>query len=99
MSKVEGGGAIDPPPPLKALCNYFFFEAYRVKQRRIAENWQRSSLIFDLMVCSCRFNYYTRNVELETYFQMKKTASKLDQPDRRYTSLKSAVLNNNYRQT
>ena len=27
MSKVEGGvGRIDPPPP-KASCNYFFFEA------------------------------------------------------------------------
>ena len=29
MSKVEEGGPIDPPP-LKASCNYFFFEASRV---------------------------------------------------------------------
>ena len=37
VSKAEGGGGpIDPPatppPPPKASCNYFFFEASRVKQ-------------------------------------------------------------------
>ena len=34
VSKVEGrGGPIDlPPPPLKASCNYFFFEASRVNK-------------------------------------------------------------------
>ena len=32
MSKVEGGS--DWPPPLKASCNYFFFEATRVKNCR-----------------------------------------------------------------
>ena len=32
MSKVEGGGGpINPPPPPKCSCNYFFFEASRVK--------------------------------------------------------------------
>ena len=30
MSKVEGG-RVRLPPPLKASCNYFFFEASRVK--------------------------------------------------------------------
>ena len=30
MLKVKGG-PIDPPPPLKASCNYFFFEDSRVK--------------------------------------------------------------------
>ena len=29
--KVEGGGGpIEPPPPLKASCNYFFLKASRV---------------------------------------------------------------------
>ena len=33
MSKVEGGEApIDPPSPLKASCNCFFFEASRVNK-------------------------------------------------------------------
>ena len=27
VSKVEGGGGPIDPPPLKASCNYFFFEA------------------------------------------------------------------------
>ena len=34
MNCVEsrrGGGPIDPLPPLKASCNYFFFEASRVE--------------------------------------------------------------------
>ena len=31
MSKVEGGGGPIESPPLKASCNYFFFEASRVK--------------------------------------------------------------------
>ena len=31
MSKVEGGGVRLTPPPLKALCNYFFLKASRVK--------------------------------------------------------------------
>ena len=32
MSKVEGGGGqIDTHPPLEVSCNYFFFEASRVK--------------------------------------------------------------------
>ena len=31
MSKVEGGEGPITPPPLKASCNYFFFEASRVK--------------------------------------------------------------------
>ena len=30
MSKVEGGGGPTDPSPLKASCNYFFFEASRV---------------------------------------------------------------------
>ena len=30
MSKVEGGGGSIDPLPLKASCNYFFFEASRV---------------------------------------------------------------------
>ena len=30
MSRVEGGGPIDNPPP-KASCNYFFQKASRVK--------------------------------------------------------------------
>ena len=32
VSKVEGGS--DWPPPLKASCNYFFFEASKVKNCR-----------------------------------------------------------------
>ena len=35
MSNVEGGGGpidLPPPPPLKASCNYFFFEASRVNK-------------------------------------------------------------------
>ena len=36
MSKVKGGGPIDPPP-LKASCNYFFWKASRVKAKIIAE--------------------------------------------------------------
>ena len=31
MLKVEGGGGPIDPPPLKASCNYFFFEASRDK--------------------------------------------------------------------
>ena len=31
MSKVEAGGGPIDPPPLEASCNYFFFEASRVK--------------------------------------------------------------------
>ena len=38
MSKVEGGGGpIEPPPPLKALCNYFFFEASRVNNTLVSK--------------------------------------------------------------
>ena len=33
MSKVEeGGGGVDPHPPFKASCEYFFFEASRVNR-------------------------------------------------------------------
>ena len=35
-------------------------------------------------------------VGIETYFQMKNTVSKSDQADRRYTALKSGVLNKNW---
>ena len=36
VSKVIGGGGpIDTPPPLKASCNYFFFEASRVKYQTL----------------------------------------------------------------
>ena len=31
MLKVDAGSPIAPPPPPKASCNYFFFEASRVK--------------------------------------------------------------------
>ena len=39
MNCVEGkrGGPIDPPPPLKASCNYFFLKASRVKAKIIAK--------------------------------------------------------------
>ena len=44
MSKVEaGGGPIDPPPPLEASCNYFFFEASRVK-----DGWSSPPCAFKL---------------------------------------------------
>ena len=32
MSKVEGGGGVRLTLPLKASCNYFLFEASRVKR-------------------------------------------------------------------
>ena len=34
MSKVEGGG-VRLTPPVKASCNYFFFEASRVKKGNV----------------------------------------------------------------
>ena len=43
MSKVEGvGGPIDPLPPQKVSCNYFFFEASRVNDlfmRSLRVDW------------------------------------------------------------
>ena len=43
MSKVEGGVRLTPPP-LKALCNYFFFEASRVKEQ--SDLFSTNGLVF-----------------------------------------------------
>ena len=50
MSKVDGGGPIDPPP-LKASCNYFFLKASRVKDIKIkvGRRSKQSSLFFMLL--------------------------------------------------
>ena len=59
----------------------------------MAKKWQRLTLLFDLKRCFDCLEFYTKNVELETYSQMKETALQSDKADRRYTGLKLGVLN------
>ena len=55
MSKVEGGrGAIDHPPRLEASCNYFFFEASRVKRKTFFKA--------DKVIASYQLVFFSKNI-------------------------------------
>ena len=79
MSKVEGGGGfrLTPPPPLvKASCNYFFFEASRVKltaifQSNFDPNNLSNKINRDNRWCSRKYKHACSN-----YFAVKKFASR-----------------------
>ena len=61
----------------------------------MAKKWQHLTLLFDFKRCFDCLKIVQKNVELETDFQMKETASQSDKADRRYTGLKLGVLNKN----